>query len=190
MRFTDICKKYDNHVVLDDFSLYVEPGTICCITGPSGCGKTTLLNIASGLEKQDSGTIEKDKSEEGRISYLFQDPRLLPWLTVLDNVTVPLCGDREKAKSALYKVGLGDSLYKYPGQLSGGMRQRTAIARAFSYQSPLLLLDEPFQNLDKNNRSELIRLFLKIHEENKRTVLWVTHDTQEAEILHAPLIRM
>ena len=178
MEIKNLTKAYGSKVVLQDFSLKLEKGTITCITGESGCGKTTLLNLIAGLTEPDAGGIEQKLA----VSYLFQEPRLLPWRTALENVTIALKGDETKARAALELVGLGDSLDKYPAQLSGGMKQRVAMARAFCFPSEVLLMDEPFQNLDVKLRSSLLEAFLKLwdSEQERKTVLWVTHDITEA----------
>ena len=175
MIIKNLCKRYQDKVVLKDFSLDIKPRTITCITGESGCGKTTLLNLIAGIIRPDSGTIELD----GKVSYLFQEPRLLPWRTALENVALAL-KDEKKAREILELVGLKDSLDKYPSELSGGMRQRVAMARAFSYPSSIILMDEPFQNLDVKLKNNLLQLFLKLWEQEQKTVLWVTHDITEA----------
>ena len=181
MRIENLCKAYGKNVVLEDFSLNLEENTITCITGESGCGKTTLLNLIAGIVKPDAGSVQLGPRA---VSYLFQEPRLLPWRTVLENVAIPLKGDEEKAKSFLELVGLKDALNKYPSELSGGMSQRVAMARAFSFPSDVILMDEPFQNLDIKLRSSLLEAFLKLWEQEpaskRKTVLWVTHDITEA----------
>ncbi len=177
MTINNLCKSYGDKVVLKDFSLNIEPGTIMCITGESGCGKTTLLNLIAGIIKPDSGSIDIGQNT---VSYLFQEPRLLPWRTALENVAIALKGDKQMAKEALEMVNLGDSLDKYPSELSGGMKQRVAMARAFSYSSSLILMDEPFQNLDVKLKNTLLYQFLKLWNQEKKTVLWVTHDITEA----------
>lgn len=180
MVINNLCKSYADNVVLKDFSLNLERGTITGITGASGCGKTTLLNLIAGIVKPDAGSIEL----EGAVSYLFQEPRLLPWRTVLQNVAIALKGDEARAKEFLALVGLTDSLGKYPNELSGGMRQRVALARAFSYPSDIILMDEPFQNLDIKLKNNLLKAFLELWEKapegRRKTVLWVTHDITEA----------
>ena len=177
MRIENLCKAYGQNVVLDDFSLNLKENTITCITGESGCGKTTLLNLIAGIVKPDAGSVQLGPRA---VSYLFQEPRLLPWRTVLENVAIPLKGDEQKAREFLELVGLKDALDKYPAQLSGGMSQRVAMARAFSFPSDVILMDEPFQSLDIKLRSNLLKAFLELWEENKKTVLWVTHDITEA----------
>ncbi len=181
MTIKNLCKSYGDNVVLKDFSLDIKPCTITCIIGESGCGKTTLLNLIAGIIEPNSGSIDIGQST---VSYLFQEPRLLPWRTALENVAIALKGDKDKAKEALEMVNLEDSLDKYPSELSGGMKQRVAMARAFSYPSSLILMDEPFQNLDIKLKNNLLNQFLKLWEkdknEDRKTVLWVTHDITEA----------
>ena len=177
MQIEKLCKTYGKNVVLENFSLNLKENTITCITGESGCGKTTLLNLIAGIIRPDAGSVQLGSE---KVSYLFQEPRLLPWRTVLENVAIPLKNDTQKAKKFLELVGLKDVLNKYPNELSGGMSQRVAMARAFSFPSEILLMDEPFQNLDVKLRSSLLEAFLKLWEENQKTVLWVTHDITEA----------
>lgn len=177
MIIKNLCKSYGNNVVLEDFSLDIAPKTIVCIIGESGCGKTTLLNLIAGIIQPTSGSIDIEHSS---VSYLFQEPRLLPWRTALENVTIALKGNQNKAREALEMVGLKDSLDKYPNELSGGMRQRVAMARAFSFSSSLILMDEPFQNLDVKLKNNLLKQFLTLWNNDKKTVLWVTHDITEA----------
>ncbi len=173
--------------VLQDFSLTIDPGTIMVIAGPSGCGKTTLLQIVAGLADSDGGTVQRDVSEQGRVSYLFQEPRLLPWRNAFSNVELALRSSEhdshvrhEKAMHFLSLVGLADQAASFPAQLSGGMRQRVAIARAFAHPSSLILMDEPFQSLDVKLRHELLNAFLRLWNDDRRTTLYVTHDVAEA----------
>ncbi len=171
MLIKNLSKAYEDKVVLKDFTLEVEDRTITCIMGESGCGKTTLLNMIAQSMGQTA------------VSYLFQEPRLLPWRTVLENVAIPLKGDTEKARRFLDLVGLSEALDKYPAQLSGGMSQRVAMARAFSYPAKLVLMDEPFQNLDVKLKDNLLRAFLDLWDKDPaghKTVLWVTHNITEA----------
>lgn len=176
MIIQNLCLSFGNHIVFDDFSLEYPDNKITCILGPSGCGKTTLLNTVAGLLIPDSGKADR----RDKVSYLFQEPRLLPWKTVLENVAIPLKGDYESAKKALYSVGLEDFIHNYPADLSGGMKQRVAIARAFSYPSEVILMDEPFQSLDVRLSNRLMNEFLKIWNKDRKTVLWVTHNITEA----------
>lgn len=190
MQFQKISKAYGRNCLFDDFSLTIEKRTILSVVGPSGEGKTTLLKIAANLVEPDSGVVIKDKEEEGSISYLFQEPRLLPFSTVFSNVELALRffvssrSEREaRALHYLEMVGLSDSLALYPAQLSGGMRQRVAIARSFAHPAKLMLLDEPFQSLDIKLKVNLVNSFIRLWEESPRTTLFVTHDPKEAILL-------
>ncbi len=187
MRFIDISKAYGQNVIFDRFSLNIEVGTILSVVGPSGQGKTTLLHLASGLIEADSGQVIKEESEEGAVSYLFQEPRLIPTSTVFSNVELALRASERCAKVRaqiaahyLEVVGLWEDRSLYPAQLSGGMRQRVAIARSFAHPSRLMLLDEPFQSLDIKLRYSLMEAFLTLWKESPKTTLFVTHDPKEA----------
>ena len=182
-----ISKAYGDLTVLDEFDLQIEEGKVTCLFGPSGCGKTTLLNVVSGLIKKDSGRILG--LENKRISYIFQEPRLIPWMTVEENIHFVIKNIilKEKAEQLIIKyleyVDLIDFKNHYPHELSGGMKQRVAIVRAFAYPSQLLMMDEPFQGLDKELKMGLIGAFKKIWEREKRTVLLVTHNEEDAKLL-------
>lgn len=184
--------------VLKDFSLTVEVDSIVALVGPSGCGKTTLLRLISGLEQKESGTITyQGEEQEGSVSYLFQEPRLLPWFTLVENISIPLKRhfqlQQERLDTALEFLSLVD-LYEfrnaYPHQLSGGMRQRAAIARSFAYPSHTMLLDEPFQSLDADLRWSLVKEFSRLYEHHRRTTLFVTHDIQEALLLADTVVQL
>ncbi|MGI6433320.1 MAG: ATP-binding cassette domain-containing protein, partial [Sphaerochaetaceae bacterium] len=149
--------------------------------GPSGCGKTTLLRLIGDLEKADGGSINKELSEEGPVSYLFQEPRLLPWHSVLTNVELVLRPFMENKSERVQKamefieiVELSDYYRFKPQQLSGGMRQRAAIARAFAFPGRIMLLDEPFQSLDALLRQSLVAAFVKLWSLDKRTTVYIT----------------
>ncbi|MDK2941109.1 MAG: NitT/TauT family transport system ATP-binding protein [Acetobacterium sp.] len=184
----DLGKKYGQETIFKDFNLVFEKNRITGILGPSGAGKTTLLNLCGGLEQPDRGTIEGINPQA--ISYIFQEPRLLPWRTVRENLrfvfkarAIKKPGSHEREIDAmLERVGLTTVGDYYPHELSGGMRQRVSIARAFLYPSELLLMDEPFSSLDSSLKNRLMDDFLKIWEQNKRTVIFVSH--QEDEIRH------
>ena len=173
---------------IDRVSLKVRKGEFVSIIGPSGCGKTTLLRIIAGLETEYEGDvyhyskrIEKPGLDRGM---LFQEHRLLPWLTVGENVTLGLDGSRAHKKELAYhyleKVGLQDFYRAYPNQLSGGMAQRAAIARALICQSKTLLLDEPFGALDALTRIQMQDEIARLWELEKITMVLVTHDIEEA----------
>ncbi len=177
-----IDKKFDNIQVYRDFSLEFPENSVTAILGPSGCGKTTLLNILAGLVRVDSGTV----TTEPEISYLFQEPRLLPWLSLRENIALVLKDKQPAEQSArriadcLTATGLAAYADYLPNLVSGGMKQRAALARAFVYPSRLLLMDEPFKSQDLKTRHLLIELFLKLWRAESRTVVTVTHDIQEA----------
>ena len=180
-----IVKSFGPIKVFDNFTLEFPEGKITVILGPSGCGKTTLLNMLAGLVKPDRGTISLPKT----VSYLFQEPRLLPWLTVWDNLALvlrdkmPETNIRELVEQYLAITGITDYAHFYPGHLSGGLRQRVAMARAFAYQAPVLLMDEPFRSLDIKMRYSLIQDFRSILRKDPRTVVIVTHNIKEAVTL-------
>jgi NitT/TauT family transport system ATP-binding protein len=180
----EISKSFGDLRVLDSFSLDFPIRKVTVVLGPSGCGKTTLLNILSGLLPADAG--ERCGFEDARYSYVFQEPRLIPSLSVLRNVELVLRASlspeesRERALRFLSAVGLQEARDLKPAQLSGGMRQRTALARAFAYPADLLLMDEPFQSVDLKTRIGLMDAFLELQAEDPRTVVFVTHEVKEA----------
>ena len=180
-------KDFDEISLFRDFSIGFTEGTITCILGPSGCGKTTLLNIIGNIIKPDRGTLA---GFDGKvISYIFQDPRLLPWKTVKDNIEFVLSKDmpadeREKLTDRFIRlVELDGFAGYYPSKLSGGMRQRVSIARAFACYSDIILMDEPLKGLDIKLKLNLIETFSRIWQADKRTVIFVTHDVDEALLL-------
>jgi len=179
----NLSKSYDSLQVLDNISLEIKKEEVTCIMGPSGCGKTTLLNIIAGFIKKDSGGLEGFDDE---ISYVFQEDRLIPWKNVEDNISFVLKGKMDSKEIAkltnkyLSLVGLEDYKNYYPDQLSGGMKQRISILRAFIYPSSLILLDEPFSNLDMTMKNSLIKFFKDLVRNEKRSVLVVTHDIDVA----------
>lgn len=164
--------------VLDNISFKVADDEILAVIGPSGCGKSTLLNIISGLEEPESGIVSGVKDS---IAFAFQDDRLLPWRTVWENIS--LVNDEEDKKAIetlIYHVGLeGFEGYK-PANLSGGMKKRCSIARAFYYKSGMLLMDEPFQGLDYFLRQEMLEMLLRVWNSHKKPVLFITHEIDEA----------
>jgi NitT/TauT family transport system ATP-binding protein len=178
---------------IKELTFQVGPGEFVCIVGPSGCGKTTLLKCLSGLTKPSNGSALVEGQEiDGPAEHLalvFQEysRSLLPWLTVSGNVTLPLLAQRRRKKErerlaaeALSSVGLSDFADRHPWQLSGGMQQRVAIARALAYHPHLLLMDEPFASVDAQTRADLEDLVLQLHADTGITVVFVTHDIDEA----------
>ncbi|MCH8876176.1 MAG: ABC transporter ATP-binding protein [Chloroflexi bacterium] len=174
---------------LDGANLEVPANRFTALVGPSGCGKTTLLHIIAGLDTEFEGDLVSS-IEDGGIAYLFQEPRLLPWLTAEQNLALILEARGESrtdalkvARQYLQLVGLDGFENQFPAKLSGGMQQRVALARALAVDPGLMLMDEPFANLDeltaRKLRAELLRLFQEIH----RTVIFVTHNVTEAAFL-------
>lgn len=170
---------YGNTKVLHDFSLSVAKGEHIAIMGPSGSGKTTVLKLITGQLTPNTGTVSVHTQ---RISYMFQEPRLIPWLTAAENVNLVL-GDRPdtlpEAHKWLERVGLEDASDKYPSALSGGMKQRTALARALAYGGDLLLLDEPLSSQDEGFANEMLTLIERYSKD--KTVIFVTHNTNQAK---------
>jgi NitT/TauT family transport system ATP-binding protein len=178
-------------VALDGIDLTIAPGEFCCIVGPSGCGKSTLLRILAGLDGATSGTIEVDAAGwPVRNAMVFQESGLFPWMNVEKNVGFGLmtrgvarADARKRVDAALRLVGLTRFRHHYPHQLSGGMRQRGAIARAFVTDPAMLLMDEPFAALDAQNRIILQAELVRIWEETGKTVVYITHSIDEALLL-------
>ena len=184
LKVENIHKSYDDLLVLEGITIDFLENKTTCILGPSGCGKTTLLNIIAGLLDPDKGQV-KDCDKEN-ISFVFQEDRLIEWKTVRDNISFVLKGKMNEKEidriidKYLKMMKLEDSKYYYPNKLSGGMRQRISILRAFAYPSNLLLMDEPFKSLDIKNKEILIDFFKKLQEKDKKTSIVVTHDIDEA----------
>ncbi|CAO3411803.1 ABC transporter, ATP-binding protein (cluster 1, maltose/g3p/polyamine/iron); ABC transporter, ATP-binding protein (cluster 10, nitrate/sulfonate/bicarbonate) [Azospirillum largimobile] len=187
---------YDGaHPMFRSLALTARPGEFVALLGPSGCGKTTLLNLLSGFLPPDSGRITIDGEtvtpEMPALGYVFQSPQLFPWLNVLDNVRfglrmagrLPDADQRDKALAALALVGLEAGAGKFPHQLSGGMQQRVALARALVLEPRLLLMDEPFAALDAITRATLNEELLRLCGRLGQTVLFITHDVEEAVFL-------
>ena len=178
-------------LALDGIDLTIAPGEFVCIVGPSGCGKSTLLRILAGLDTQSSGTIRIEATGwKVPNAMVFQDSGLFPWMTVEANVGfglmtrgVPAAERAARVEAALKLVGLSKFRRHYPHQLSGGMRQRSAIARAFVTDPGMLLMDEPFAALDAQNRVILQAELVRIWEQTRKTVLYVTHSIDEALLL-------
>ena len=180
IQIENLTKQYGTQLVLDGFSLSVRDEEMIAIMGESGRGKTTLLRIVAGLETYDAGQISGfDKKD---VAYVFQEPRLFDSLSVIKNLTVvssqPSRIAEKTAMELLTWVGLEKDKAKYPSELSGGMKQRLALARAFMVDRPILLLDEPFSALDQETRNDMIE-FVKARTKNK-TVILVTHDLSDA----------
>lgn len=176
-----VCKNFDDIKVLHNIHLEVKDKEITCILGPSGCGKTTLLHIMAGILKPDGGTVKTNKK---KIGYVFQEDRLLPWKTVYENIRlVNKKAPDIKIKHLIEMVGLKNFEDKYPSQLSGGMRQRCSIARAFHFESEMLLMDEPFKSLDYDLRLHMVRSLIDIWHQWNNAVVFVTHEIDEGILL-------
>jgi NitT/TauT family transport system ATP-binding protein len=186
VRLERVSKRYagaNGVLALDGISLAVRPGEFLTLVGASGCGKSTLLNLVSGLDQPTFGSVEVD----GQAAFMFQEHALFPWLSALDNVATPMRlrgvgkKDREaQARDYLQAVHLADFADRRPHELSGGMKQRVAIARTLATRAPVLLMDEPFGALDAMTRDLLHDELESIWRERNLTVLFVTHNVREA----------
>lgn len=199
------CKKYIQNstetTVLDNVSLDIEKGEFICLLGPSGCGKSTLLNALAGFEKVNSGSVKIDgndvkKPSEKNIT-IFQNYGLLPWRNVLKNVElgleskkIPKEERRKTAEKYIELVGLKGFEKRHPRQLSGGQQQRVAIARGLAVDPDIIFMDEPFGALDAITRMKLQDDILKISREEKKTIIFVTHDIEEAVFLADRIVIM
>jgi sulfonate transport system ATP-binding protein len=200
LRISRVARRFDNDVTaLGGVSLNIERGEIVSLVGTSGCGKSTLLRIVSGLDVPSAGEIFIDdtavRAPRPEIGVVFQEPRLMPWLTVRDNVKFGLEGyarslQAELAAEAIAKVGLESFADALPKQLSGGMAQRVALARALVTKPQILLLDEPFSALDAFTRLKLQDHLLEIWAKDRPTMLFVTHDVDEALALSDRIVVM
>jgi NitT/TauT family transport system ATP-binding protein len=182
--FEHVGKAFDALRVIDDLSFTIRDGQILGIVGPSGVGKTTILKLITGIVRPDDGTVS---IAPGKVGYVFQEPRLLPWRTARGNVVVALralgmskAEARDAATQWLQRVGLAGFEDYHPAELSGGMAQRVSIARAFAVEPSILLLDEPFSNMDAALKASLIDVLQNMIRERAITVVNVTHDLTEA----------
>lgn len=184
LEINNLNKSYAEESIFENFSIQLFDDKINCIIGPSGCGKTTFLNILAGLIEYESGSLNGISKND--ISYIFQEDRLIEWLTVKENLQITLKKYYKKSslddeiENLLDIVGIKSVEDKYPDELSGGMRQRVNIARAFGKPSKILLMDEPFKSLDYKLKYTIIDEFKNILNKNKRLVILVTHDLEEA----------
>ena len=194
--------KDKDFTALKNVNLHVDDGELICLLGPSGCGKTTLLRMIGGLEQADEGEIY-DRGElvtgpSKDRGFIFQQYSLFPWLNVLDNVMfgLNLSGEHSKeenlaaAERYLERVGLADFKYSYPHELSGGMKQRVAIIRSLLNHTPVLLMDEPFSAVDMLNRHSLQEQLIGVWKRFETTILFVTHDVDEAVYLADKIVIM
>ena len=188
----NLIKRFPNQSrnVLDGLSFTIPRGQCVALLGPSGCGKTTLLRLLMGIEQPSAGTLRIDPALTGQLAYVFQEPRLVPWRTTLENVLLPLeltgtgaADTRERAAGLLTQLGLGERLQHFPRELSGGMQMRAALARALVTRPRILLLDEPFAALDERTRFRLEDLLLTLRGELDLQYVFVTHSISEAVYL-------
>ncbi len=197
VRVKNLSKYYDSSqkrtVALDNVSLDIGQGEFLCLLGPSGCGKSTLLRILAGIYEQSEGQVEFCHPPAKGVpanSMVFQEYALFPWRNVIDNVAfglenlgIPRDQRYQVSRRFLEKVGLSDFEHAYPHQLSGGMKQRVSIARAFATDPDILLMDEPLGALDAQTRNILQEELMRIWEESRKTVVYVTHSIEEAILL-------
>ena len=206
--FRDVSKRFpaadgSRLEVLRDVSFDVRIGDVVAILGPSGSGKSTLLNMAAGLIFPDAGQVvvmgqRTDAAVDwSHVGYMFQDDRLLPWRVAVRNVALaleagamPAAERMRRARAVLDLVGLGGFEHSYPHQLSGGMRSRVALARSLVGEPQILLMDEPFSRLDAQTRGSMHRELLRIHALRAMTILFVTHDVEEAVVLADHVVMM
>lgn len=186
MKVINIKKNYGERKILAGVSFEGEEGKVTVILGESGCGKSTLLGILSNNIKDFSGEIVFDRDISSGISYIFQEDTLIPWKTVYENIEYVLKDKISASEMKAYiekylkMVNLLEYKDEYPEHLSGGMKRRVGIARAFAYPSDYLFMDEPFEFLDIKTKGEIIEYFKLLQEENKKTVLFITHDIESA----------
>ncbi|MBM6690170.1 ATP-binding cassette domain-containing protein [Fusobacterium mortiferum] len=186
MKVINIKKNYGEREILAGVFFEGEEGRVTVILGESGCGKSTLLGILSNNIKDFSGEIVFDRDISSGISYIFQEDTLIPWKTVYENIEYVLKDKISASEMRTYiekylkMVNLLEYKDEYPEHLSGGMKRRVGIARAFAYPSDYLFMDEPFEFLDIKTKGEIIEYFKLLQEENKKTVLFITHDIESA----------
>jgi len=179
--------------VLKDIKFEVEPGSFVIITGPSGGGKSTMLNIIAGLDKDFQGAVDFGGSDDVRLAFVFQSPRLLPWRTVYENIALALPPNDPRQANVpelLKRVGLTEAANAYPEMISLGMQRRVALARAFVLEPDLLLMDEPFVSLDDPTAQGLRELLVELWSRRPTTVLFVTHDRAESVMLGTRILRL
>ncbi len=189
-----VSKSFDTLKVLHEVSLHVAANEIVGVVGASGSGKTTILKLITGIIAPDFGSV---KVAAGPVGYAFQESRLLPWRTALDNVAAPLRAqgaDKGAARAAaarwLERVGLAGFERYYPAELSGGMAQRVSLARAFAVEPTILLMDEPFSNLDADLKKSLMSILESLIKEQGVTMVYVTHELSEAQRLTDRIVEL
>ncbi|MGL5085251.1 MAG: ABC transporter ATP-binding protein [Clostridium sp.] len=182
----NISKSFDNMEILKDITMSVKEGELVSVLGPSGSGKSTLFNILTNLIEADSGEVLVN----GKVSYMYQKDMMVPWKKVIDNVGIPLVFKGQSKKEARLEVekhintfGLEGFQYKYPTQLSGGMKQRANFLKTYLTSNEIMLLDEPFGALDSITRRKLQQWLMNLTDKMKSTILFITHDIEEAIFL-------
>lgn len=196
LEFRDVTVRFQHETIYQNLSFEVRDGEFLCILGPSGCGKSTSLRVMGDLLKLDAGAVtiegEPPRVAWRKLAYIFQQPRLVPWRSALGNVTLAMelrfddmrrDAMEARARELLELVGLSRDIEKFPSMLSGGERQRVAIARALSVDPRIILMDEPFSALDINTRQRLRNEIISIWRETRKTIVFVTHDIDEALVL-------
>lgn len=194
LQIEDLSIGYEGEILLEHFNLNLPARGCICLFGPSGCGKTTLLQTIAGLKAPLSGALRAEPMPG--ISYVFQEDRLIPWLSALENVKLVIENkypEQEKmavetAKGWLDKMEIGDAADKYPNELSGGMKQRVNLARAFAYNAPVILLDEPFKGLDDEMKMKIIRILME--QKKEKLLILVTHDKEDAQFLADRIVHL
>ncbi|MCJ8325680.1 MAG: ATP-binding cassette domain-containing protein [Campylobacterales bacterium] len=183
-------KVFNKNIILEKFNLHIEKKEFISIIGPSGCGKSTILKILASLDEDYIGLIEYKKTNIiNNIGFIFQDSRLLPWLSVLDNILLVTKNEKKSEIIFLLKnLGLEDYIYSYIKELSGGMKRRVSIIRAFINKPEVLFLDEPFVSLDYPNAQNLRELILNFYQEYSPIIILVTHNLEEALVLSNRII--
>ena len=194
IKFSKVTKSFNGQKILDDLSFEVKQGETIGILGQSGVGKTTILKLITNTIQPDSGTIE---IVSPKIGYVFQEPRLLPWRTLIENISLVLMVNGMSKKEAnkisigwIERLELSGFENHYPSQLSGGMAQRVSIARAFAIEPKILIMDEPFSNLDMKLKGNLLTMVEEMIQEYQTTVVYVTHDLLEAVRISHRLFRL
>ncbi len=194
LKVNNIRKTFEELLVIDDITLELREKEFVSLLGPSGSGKSTIFNIIAGIIHPDEGEIiidgEDYTQKTGRVSYMYQKDLLLPWKKIIDNVAIPLVIKGMKKKDAREKVneyfkifGLNGFEYKYPFQLSGGMRQRAALLRTYMFSKDIILLDEPFGGLDSITKRKMQYWLLDVLDNLNASILFITHDIEEAILL-------
>ena len=194
LKVNNVSKSFEGRKIIEDISLELKEGELVSLLGTSGGGKTTLFNIIAGLYEPDNGKVYLNESDvtgqSGYVSYMLQKDLLLPYKTIIDNISLPLVlkgvnkkKAREVADKYFEEFGIDGTQKKYPHQLSGGMRQRAALLRTYMFSSEVALLDEPFSALDTLTKREMHKWYLNIMDKIKLSTLFITHDIDEAILL-------